>query len=166
MHISVPFTYDVNQTREKFKRCMAECKKASLTMKTASGIKRFQENKGYGKRFNCLLPFVQSRVSCQPEQALDPSSVIKKRNLSSSSTECPMSEGCSSRSVSPGFADEAVEEVSHESGNNEKETFGNETAPAQTSKNKQQMFVPVKRRKSSKLTEFEETVKKTTRKSY
>ena len=75
------FTYDVNQTQEKFKRCLSECEKASLTMKTASGIKRFQEDKGYGTWFNCLPPLVQTRVSCQPEQALDPSSVIKKRKL-------------------------------------------------------------------------------------
>ena len=73
------FSYDVNQTREKFKRLIAECKKAALIMKTASGIKRFQEDKGYGKWFNCLLPLVQTRASCQPEQAIDPGSVLKKK---------------------------------------------------------------------------------------
>ena len=41
------FTYDVAQTREKFKRCISHCKEAALTMKTASGIKRFQEDKGF-----------------------------------------------------------------------------------------------------------------------
>ena len=53
------FSYDVNQTREKFKHLVAECKKAALIMKTASGIKRFQGDKGYGKWFNCLLPLVK-----------------------------------------------------------------------------------------------------------
>ena len=73
------FTYDVAQTREKFKRCISHCKEAALTMKTASGIKRFQEDKGFGKWFNTLLPLVQSRVSCQPEQAIEPSSCTKRK---------------------------------------------------------------------------------------
>eukprot|EP00112_Aurelia_sp_Birch-Aquarium-sp1_P001321 Seg11396.2 transcript_id=Seg11396.2/GoldUCD/mRNA.D3Y31 product="hypothetical protein" protein_id=Seg11396.2/GoldUCD/D3Y31 len=86
------FTYDVSQTREKFKRLVAECKKAALIMKTASGIKRFQEDKGYGKWFKCLLPLVQTRASCQPEQAIDPGSVLqkkRKRQEDSSETSSP-----------------------------------------------------------------------------
>ena len=47
-------------------------------MKTSSGIKRFQDNKGYGKWFNCLLPLIQTRASCQPDQAMDPTSVLKR----------------------------------------------------------------------------------------
>ena len=47
-------------------------------MKTSSGIKRFQDNKGYGKWFNCLLPLIQTRALCQPEQAMDPTSVLKR----------------------------------------------------------------------------------------
>ena len=73
------FTYDVAQTREKFKRCISHCNEAALTMKTASGIKRFQEDKGFGKWFNTLLPLVQSRASCQPEQAIEPSSCTKRK---------------------------------------------------------------------------------------
>ena len=61
------FTYDITQTREKFKCCIAHCKEAALTMKTASGIKRFQEDKGFGKSFDTLLALVQSRGFCQPE---------------------------------------------------------------------------------------------------
>ena len=45
-----------------------------MTIKTATGIKRFQDNKGYGAWFNQLLPLVQSRDSCQPEMAVEPSS--------------------------------------------------------------------------------------------
>lgn len=41
------FNYSINQTREKFKHLVAECKKVALVMKTSSGIKRFQDNKGY-----------------------------------------------------------------------------------------------------------------------
>ena len=39
---------DVSQTREKFKRCVGESRKAALIIKTPSGIKRVQENKQYG----------------------------------------------------------------------------------------------------------------------
>ena len=72
-------SFAIKQVREKFKRCLAECKNLALTMKTASGIERFQEEKGYSKCFNCLLPFVPSRVSCQPDQAIDPSSNPKRK---------------------------------------------------------------------------------------
>ena len=40
---SVPFT--VAQVRTKFKKCISECKKAALTIKTATGVKRFQDDK-------------------------------------------------------------------------------------------------------------------------
>ena len=33
------FPFDVTQKRKKFKKCVAECKKAALTIKTATGIK-------------------------------------------------------------------------------------------------------------------------------
>ena len=42
------FTYNVPQTGSKFKRCVRICRKAALTIKTASGIKRFQEEKEFG----------------------------------------------------------------------------------------------------------------------
>lgn len=32
------FPFDVSQTRNKFKKCVAECKKAALTIRTATGI--------------------------------------------------------------------------------------------------------------------------------
>ena len=76
------FIYDVGHTREKFKRCIATCKEAMLTMKTASGIKRFQDEKSLGKWFNILLPLVQSRVSCQPEQGVEPSTCTKRKSSS------------------------------------------------------------------------------------
>ena len=68
-------TFNIVQTRNKFKKCVSECKKAALTCKSASGIARFQEDRAFGKWFNQLLPIVKSRESCQPEQALEPSSV-------------------------------------------------------------------------------------------
>ena len=42
------FSLSVSQIRNKFKKCVAECKKAALTIKTATGIKRFQEEKKFG----------------------------------------------------------------------------------------------------------------------
>ncbi|XP_068682814.1 uncharacterized protein [Montipora foliosa] len=67
------FPFDVTQTRNKFKKCVAECKKAALTIKTATGIKRFQEEKNLGEWFNQLYSFVKTRDSCTPEMALEPS---------------------------------------------------------------------------------------------
>ena len=76
--INGEFTYNITETREKFKQCISHCKEAALMMKTASGIKRFQDDKGFGKWFNTLLPLAQSRASCQPEQAVETSSCTKK----------------------------------------------------------------------------------------
>ena len=49
-------------------------------MKTATGIERFQEERGFGKWFNMLFAVVKTRDSCQPEQALGPSS-LQKTNI-------------------------------------------------------------------------------------
>lgn len=68
---SVPYT--VHQLRTKFKKLVGECKKAALTIKSATGIKRFQENKGYGDWFNPLFALIKTRDACQPEQAIEPS---------------------------------------------------------------------------------------------
>ncbi|XP_068694637.1 uncharacterized protein [Montipora foliosa] len=67
-------SFTVNQLRTKFKKCISCCKQAALTVKTATGIKRFQEDRGYGKWFNALFEVVKTRDSCQPELALEPSS--------------------------------------------------------------------------------------------
>ena len=71
--LSFPFT--VPQMRTKFKWCVATCKKISLTVSTKSGIKRIQDDKGYGPWFNLLYPLIKSRDSCQPEQAIEPDSL-------------------------------------------------------------------------------------------
>ena len=67
-------SFTVNQLRPKFKKRISCCKQAALTVKTATGIKRFQEDRGYGKWFNALFEVVKTRGSCQPELALEPSS--------------------------------------------------------------------------------------------
>ena len=66
------FTYNVPQTRSKFKRCVSICRKAALTIKTASGIKRFQEEKEFGPWFQKLYEVVCTMDSCQPEQSIEP----------------------------------------------------------------------------------------------
>ena len=70
---SFPFT--VPQMRTKFKWCVATCRKISLTISSKSGIKRIQDDKGYGQWFNLLYPLINSRESCQPEQAIEPDSL-------------------------------------------------------------------------------------------
>ncbi len=67
--------FTVAQLRNKFKKCVSECKQAALTLKTATGIKRFQEERGFGKWFSALFGLIKSRDSCKPELALEPSSL-------------------------------------------------------------------------------------------
>ena len=67
--------FNIQQVRTKFKRCVSDCKKAAMTIKTATGIKRFQNEKGYGKWFDLLFPLVKTRDSCQPEMAVEPSAL-------------------------------------------------------------------------------------------
>lgn len=88
---SVPFS--AVQLRNKFKKATAECKKVALTIKTASGIKRFQDEKNYGQWFNQLFALVKTRDSCQPEQAIEPSA-----DLQSEATACNGSKNSSSGS--------------------------------------------------------------------
>ena len=66
---SVPFT--VAQVRAKFKKCISECKKAALTIKTAAGVKRFQDD-NYGVWFDRLFELVKTRDSCHPDLATEP----------------------------------------------------------------------------------------------
>lgn len=67
------FAYDINQTREKFKRCIKLCKEALMIVKTKSGISRFQESKELGAWFPRLLQIVSTMDSAQPDQAIEPS---------------------------------------------------------------------------------------------
>ena len=74
------------QLRTKLKKATSECKKAALTMKTATGIKRLQDEKGYGPWFDQLFALVKTRNSCQPEQAIEPSIVDSEKDMASSSS--------------------------------------------------------------------------------
>ena len=66
------FKFDIKQTRSKFKRCVSFCRDALMKVKTASGIKRFQEEKDLGAWFGRLLPVISSMDNCQPEQSIEP----------------------------------------------------------------------------------------------
>ena len=59
---------------------------AKSSLDNENGLRN--QDKGYGKWFNCLLPLVHTRASCQPEQAIDPGSVLqKKRKIEEESSE-------------------------------------------------------------------------------
>ena len=73
---SMPFT-EV-QLRTRFKKAVSDCKKAALTMKSASGIKQFQEERGFGSWFNQLFALVKTCHSCQPQQAIEPSATSEQ----------------------------------------------------------------------------------------
>ena len=82
-------SFSVDQLRSKFKKCVGECKRVALTIKTATGIKRFLDDKGYGTWFDKLFAIVKSRDSCQPDQALEPSTLefVQNEGESSSGTD-------------------------------------------------------------------------------
>ena len=66
------FPFTVEQMRTEIKWCVSICKKICLTITNASGIKRLQDQKGYGQWFNLLFPLIKSCDCCQPEQAVKP----------------------------------------------------------------------------------------------
>lgn len=55
----VVFPTRLIKCEQKKKRCVAECKKLVLTIKTVIGVKRIQEDRGYGPWFNQLFSLVQ-----------------------------------------------------------------------------------------------------------
>ena len=65
--------FTVAQLRNKVKKCVSDCKKAVLTIKTATGVKRFQNERGFGVWFDHLFALIKTRESCNPEKATEPS---------------------------------------------------------------------------------------------
>ena len=47
--------FTVEQVRNKLKKLISECKKVALTVKTSTGVNRFQEEKNYGHGSPCCL---------------------------------------------------------------------------------------------------------------
>ena len=66
-------SFTVTQLRSKFKKLVAEYKRVAFTTKTSTGVKRFQDDKGYSNWFNQLFEVVKTRDSCRPELAVEPS---------------------------------------------------------------------------------------------
>ena len=90
--------FTVEQVRNKLKKLISECKRVALTIKTATGVDRFQENKNYGSWFPMLFSLVKTRDSCQPERAVEPSSgssedVYKRSGAGSPAESVGESEG-------------------------------------------------------------------------
>ena len=79
------FFFVAKQLRTKLKNLISICKNAALTVKTGTGIKRFQDDKGYGNWFKALFPVVRTRDSCKPDQAIEPSSDTPRTATSSPS---------------------------------------------------------------------------------
>ena len=76
--------FTVPQLTTKFKKCVSKCKHPALAMKTATGIKRFQEECGFGKWFNMLFSLEKSGDLCKPELALEPSSIEQQSTTKAS----------------------------------------------------------------------------------
>ena len=70
-----PVPFSVPQLCTKFKKIVGECKNAALTIKTGTGIKGFQDNKGFGNWFNPLFALIKTRDACKPELAIEPSAL-------------------------------------------------------------------------------------------
>ena len=63
------FLFSIDKLRNKFKICVSECKKITLTARTLTGIKGVQDEKQLGAQFNQLSPLVQERDSGNPDMA-------------------------------------------------------------------------------------------------
>ena len=66
------FPVNVEQTRQKFKRCINICRDAVMKVKIPSGIRHFQHDKETGSWFGKLLPILSSMDICQHQQAIEP----------------------------------------------------------------------------------------------
>ena len=55
----------MTQLRTKLKKCISLCKQAALTLKTSTGIKRFQNKRELGDWFDQLFPVVKTRDTNQ-----------------------------------------------------------------------------------------------------
>ncbi|XP_078348565.1 uncharacterized protein LOC144633595 [Oculina patagonica] len=93
--------FTAEQVRNKFKKLIGECKKVALTVKTATGVDRFQEKKNYGPWFPRLFALVKTRDSCQPERAVEPT-CGSNEDVNEQSRASPASVEASDEGVSNG----------------------------------------------------------------
>ena len=128
---------------------MSTCKTTLMTVKTASGIKRFQDQKELGQWFNRLLQLMKSRASCQPRQAIEPGSTqLQSKDAEHGSMEENSPEPASSSPAEQLERNEAIvpEKQSHEN------LFERPSA-----RPKKPLFVPIKERKAPKSKDSAQT---------
>ena len=65
------FPFNVQQTRQKFKRCNNICRDAAMKIKTSSGIKHFQQDKERESWFGKLLAILSSMAFVNPNRLLN-----------------------------------------------------------------------------------------------
>ena len=86
------FKFSPEQTRNKFKSCITACKKASMTRRNGSGIKNFMQHQPAW--FQKLFAYVESRDSCNPDLADEPSFPnFAKRSVEDTSSSAEEREG-------------------------------------------------------------------------
>lgn len=73
-------SFTVEQLRSKLTKFVGQCKKVALTIKTATGIKNFLQDRGYGAWFDKLFAILKTRDSCQLERAIEPSALEFAKN--------------------------------------------------------------------------------------
>ena len=61
----------VEQVRNKLKKLIIECKKVALTVKTATGVNRLQEEKNYGPWFPMLFALVKVEIPVSLKEQLN-----------------------------------------------------------------------------------------------
>lgn len=72
--------FDVNQLRNKFKKCVGDCRKIALTIKTATGIKKIQREKGYGSWFDSYSPLLKRAIPASLKKPQSLQQTIRMRN--------------------------------------------------------------------------------------
>ena len=79
------FNFSPVQTRTKFKACVAACKKAAMTRRYGSGLSNYLTEQP--SWFQKLFPFIESRDSCDPTLATEPSFELLPRGSTSDDDE-------------------------------------------------------------------------------
>ena len=67
-------TYDVDQVRAKFKSCLQIVNRAIKTVKTSTGLARFQDEKGYSRWFEMLIPILTEKIENKAGLNVEPDS--------------------------------------------------------------------------------------------
>ena len=84
--------FSVNQLRNKFKKCIGDCEKVALTIKTATGIKKIQREKAMELGLTSRLPLLRHEipVSLKMQQNLQQVKRMMKRLIKMIVTTLPL----------------------------------------------------------------------------